>query len=134
MKKMFYVLLALLVSMVLVFGVSCDNSNKAPGGAVDLGTDAVRVPAWADGEYDATVSIELVPGAPMDANVGLKISNGVFSVNVFGADMVDSSKITDIRTQTNDEEKKTYTLEAVVSVGGTSGAPTDEKIYSSFAP
>ena len=33
MKKMFYVLLALLVSMVLVFGVSCDNSNKAPGGA-----------------------------------------------------------------------------------------------------
>ena len=26
MKKMFYVLLALLVSMVLVFGVSCDNS------------------------------------------------------------------------------------------------------------
>ena len=68
----------------------------------------------------------------MDANVGLKISNGVFSVNVFGADMVDSSKITDIRTQTNDEEKKTYTLEAVVSVGGTSGAPTDEKIYSSF--
>ena len=32
MKKMFYVLLALLVSMVLVFGVSCDNSNKVPGG------------------------------------------------------------------------------------------------------
>ena len=32
MKKMFYVLLALLVSMVLVFGVSCDNSNQAPGG------------------------------------------------------------------------------------------------------
>ena len=32
MKKMFYVLLALLVSMVLVFGVSCDNSNKETEG------------------------------------------------------------------------------------------------------
>ena len=73
MKKMFYVLLALLVSMVLVFGVSCDNSNKAPGGAEgnppvegpgadegeDPGTDEPPVesfsPSWAVGTYSATV-------------------------------------------------------------------------------
>ena len=91
MKKMFYVLLALLVSMVLVFGVSCDNSNKAP--------------------------------------VKLSIHDGDFSVNVYGSDMVDSSTINDIKSQTNDEEKKIYTLEAVVNVGEVS---TDEKKYSSF--
>lgn len=43
--------------------------------------------------------------------------------------MVDSSTINDIKSQTNDEEKKIYTLEAVVNVGEVS---TDEKKYSSF--
>ena len=137
MKKMFYVLLALLVSMVLVFGVSCDNSNKAPGGAENLGTDKVRVPSWADGEYTGTVSVELIPGYPTEAPVELSIHDGDFSVNVYGSDMVDSSKINDIKSQTNDEEKKKYTLEAVVNIGGEAvseetSEPTDEKIYSSF--
>ena len=138
MKKMFYVLLALLVSMVLVFGVSCDNSNKTPGGVENLGTDKVRVPSWADGEYTGTVSVELVPGyPPIETSVGLSIHDGDFSVNVYGSDMVDSSKITDIKSQTNDEEKKIYTLEAVVNVveEAVSEEPsetTDEKIYSSF--
>lgn len=129
MKKMFYVLLALLVSMVLVFGVSCDNSNKAPGG------DKVRVPSWADGEYTGTVSVELIPSYPVP--VGLSIHDGDFSVNVSGSVMVDSSKINDIKSQTNDEEKKKYTLEAVVNIEGEpvseeTSEPTDKKIYSSF--
>ena len=51
--------------------------------------------------------------------------------------MVDSSTINDIKSQTNDEEKKIYTLEAVVNVGGTTlseeaSDPTAEKTYSSF--
>ena len=83
MKKMFYVLLALLVSMVLVFGVSCDNSNKTPGGAEgnppvegpgadegeDPGTDEPPVesfsPSWAVGTYSATV----LGNMPMKATI-----------------------------------------------------------------
>ena len=120
---MFYVLLALLVSMVLVFGVSCDNSNKAPGGAEDLGTDKVRVPSWADGEYEY--------GA-----IGLSVTDGNFKVSMGILPIVDSLNITDIESQTADDEKKIYTLNAVVSVDLPSSeketAPTDEKIYSSF--
>ena len=91
------------------------------------------MPAWADGKYEANVSTGILPG---EVHVGLTIGNGDFSVNVSGSDMVNSSTITDIRAQTNDEEKKTYTLEAVVNVGESSGgeetAPADEKMYSSF--
>lgn len=125
MKKMFYVLLALLVSMVLVFGVSCDNSNKAPeGGAVDLGTDKVRVPSWAVGEYKYVA-------------IGLSVTDdGNFKVSMGPSPIVDSLNITDIESQTTDDEKKKYTLNAVVDVDLTSSVkasePTDEKIYSSF--
>ena len=130
MKKMFYVLLALLVSMVLVFGVSCDNSNKAPGGAKDLGTDAVKVPEWANGDYTA-----------MDGVIDLSVKDGNFKVSMMQSPIpipiVDSLNINDIKSQTNDEEKKKYTLEAVVNVGGTTlseetSDPTDGKTYSSF--
>ncbi len=127
MKKIFYVLLALLVSMELVFGVSCDNSNKAPGGAKDLGTDKVRVPSWADGEYSA-----------MDGFIGLSVTDGNFKVSMMQSSIpiVDSLNINDIESQTTDDEKKIYTLNAVVSVdlspSEAETAPTDEKIYSSF--
>ena len=154
MKKMFYVLLALLVSMVLVFGVSCDNSNKTPGGAegnppveepgtdvpggdeenpdidnpgtgeepggeegtenpgeeVDpkpeepgdeesgnLGTDAVKVPGWADGTYDVLMS---------GTSAGeLTVESGAFTMNVelVPGLVVASSNITEITKQTNTE-------------------------------
>ena len=127
MKKMFYVLLALLVSMVLVFGVSCDNSNKTPGGAKDLGTDAVKVPEWANGDYTA-----------MGGVIGLSVKDGNFKVSMMQSPIpiVDSLNINDIESQTTDDEKKIYTLNAVVNVDLTSSVnasePTDEKIYSSF--
>ena len=66
---------------------------------------------------------------PYPIDIKLSIHDGDFSVNVYGSDMVDSSTINDIKSQTNDEEKKIYTLEAVVNVGEVS---TDEKKYSSF--
>ena len=138
MKKMFYVLLALLVSMVLVFGVSCDNSNKAPGGAegnppveepgtdvpggeVDpkpeepgdeesgnLGTDAVKVPEWANGTYAF--------GEDVTAGT-LFIGDGNFKVNVVGQDFIDSSNpevLGGIEFQNDDQVNKEYILVAVL--------------------
>lgn len=114
------------------------TQTRLRGGVENLGTDKVKVPSWADGEYTGTVSVELMLGIdPIETPVGLSIHDGDFSVNVYGSDMVDSSEINDIKSQTNDEEKKKYTLEAVVNVGGTTlseeaSDPTAEKTYSSF--
>lgn len=169
MKKLFYVVLALLMSMVLVFGVSCDNSNKAPGGAegnppaVDvpgegeegsgteepgtgeepggeegtenpgegddpkpeepgdeesgnLGTDAVKVPGWADGDY--TVSWALGDAGK------LKIENGGFLMNVnalgvvmdVSTDNIVSGSITYQNDSTNDDGKNIYNLKCTIEL------------------
>lgn len=108
MKKMFYVLLALLVSLVLVFGVSCDNSNKAPV-VVDLGTDAVKVPGWANGTYSV-----LMDGSTAGE---LTVESGTFTMKVTKIGIaVASSNITEITKQTNTEVdgKNVYELNANV--------------------
>ena len=143
MKKMFYVLLALLVSMVLVFGVSCDNSNKAPGGAegnspveepgtgeepggedptpeypIDLGTDSVKVPEWADGTYEVSMN---------DSPAGeLKIESGIFTMNVSAGPvtMTVSSNNIDLITKQIDTESNgmhVYELNADVLDLGSMG-------------
>lgn len=108
MKKMFYVFLALLVSMVLVFGVSCDNSNKAPGGAVDLGTDAVKVPEWANGNYTSSMGT-------------LNVENGGFSVLALDTIPVSTENIVpgSITKQTdsmNSENKSEYKLDCQIII------------------
>lgn len=108
MKKMFYVLLALLVSMVLVFGVSCDNSNKAPGGAENLGTDAVKVPEWANGNYTSSMGT-------------LNVENGGFSVLALGKIPVSTENIVpgSITKQTdsmNSENKSEYKLDCQIII------------------
>lgn len=108
MKKMFYVLLALLVSMVLVFGVSCDNSNKAPGGAENLGTDAVKVPEWANGNYTSSMGT-------------LNVENGGFSVLALGTIPVSTENIVpgSITKQTdsmNSENKSEYKLDCQIII------------------
>lgn len=120
MKKMFYVLLALLVSMVLVFGVSCDNSNKAPGGAEDLGTDAVKVPEWANGTYSVSMG---------GSTAGeLTVESGTFTmkVTIMPGLVVASSNITEITEQTNTEVdgKNVYELNAnVLDLGDLGNGP-----------
>lgn len=138
MKKMFYVLLALLVSMVLVFGVSCDNSNKAPGGAegnppveepgtgeepggedpapeepeypIDLGTE-FAIPDWTVGnnwKANATILGE-------SRELELKVSeDGGFSISIPGIGSVNDESITNITKQEENlvDEKLQYTLEA----------------------
>ena len=134
MKKMFYVLLALLVSMVLVFGVSCDNSNKAPGGAegnppveepgtgeepggedpapeypIDLGTE-FAIPDWTDGNWKANATIF---GGSRELE--LKVSeDGGFSISIPGIGSVNDEAITNITKQEENlvDEKLQYTLEA----------------------
>ena len=105
------------------------TQTRLRGGAKDLGTDKVRVPSWADGEYSAEVMGII--------SVGLSIKDDGFTVSLESNPFIDSSTINDIKSQTNDEEKKIYTLEAVVNVGGTTlseetSDPTDGKTYSSF--
>ena len=125
MKKMFYVLLALLVSMVLVFGVSCDNSNKTPGGAEDLGSDEVKIPIWANGSYDVKGSR---PQSDEVIDIGtLTIKDGNFTIIVsIAGDMEISSRsnIKFIDTQTTDNTKKEYTLIAELDLSGTNTEPT----------
>ena len=104
---MFYVLLALLVSMVLVFGVSCDNSNKTPGGAegnlpveepgtggeqggedpapepepvypIDLGTE-FAIPDWTIGTYNTQIKISESQVEPIELKLNITDS-GEFSI------------------------------------------------------
>ena len=111
------------------------GTGEEPGGddpaepeyPIDLGTDSVKVPEWADGDYTA-----------MSGGIGLSVKDGNFTVSmkVFPRPIVDSLNINDIESQTTDDEKKIYTLNAVVNVDLTSSVkasePTEEKIYSSF--
>ena len=111
MKKMFYVLLSLLVSMVLVFGVSCDNSNKTPGG-VDLGTDAVRVPKWAVGSYTQKLE-EDATGQPAKLSIS---EDGNFNITgMLGFINMDESKVSDITSQIDYQNK--YELMATFDTG-----------------
>ena len=73
----------------------------------------------------------------MNVAIGLSVTDdGNFKVSMGTSPIVDSLNITDIESQTTDDEKKIYTLNAVVNVDLTSSVnasePTDEKIYSSF--
>ena len=69
------------------------------------------------------------------------VKDGNFKVSMMQSHIpipiVDSLNINDIESQTTDDEKKIYTLNAVVNVGGTTlseetSDPTDGKTYSSF--
>ena len=114
MKKMFYVLLALLVSMVLVFGVSCDNSNKAPGGAegnppveepgkgeepgsedpvepkypIDLGTE-FAIPDWLDGTYKGDMGSLIVDHGTFN----MTVAGGAITVSEQGINPIEKQEI-----------------------------------------
>ena len=115
MKKMFYVLLALLVSMVLVFGVSCDNSNKAPGGVdnpsveepgtgeepgsedpvpeepeypIDLGTE-FAIPDWLDGTYKGDMGSLIVDAGTFT----MAVANGAITVSEKGINPIEKQEI-----------------------------------------
>ena len=132
MKKMFYVLLALLVSMVLVFGVSCDNSNKAPGGAEgnppveepgtdvpggdeenpdidDPSTDEPPVesfsPSWAVGKYNATVLDNPASANITDDNFSIQLSYMNLPISISS----NGEGVTVSKNEKNDAEK-TWTI------------------------
>ena len=144
MKKMFYVLLALLVSMVLVFGVSCDNSNKAPGGAegnppveepgtggeqggedpapeypIDLGTE-FAIPDWTAGVWTS----EKTDSFSMELTLTV-LDDGVFSISIPMIGSVNDESITNITKQEENivDEKLQYTLEADFELTPTMGEP-----------
>lgn len=148
MKKMFYVLLALLVSMVLVFGVSCDNSNKAPGGAegnppveepgtgeepggedpapepdpeypIDLGTE-FAIPDWTVGVWTS----EKTDSFSMELTLTV-LDDGGFSISIPMIGSVNDESITNITKQEENlvDEKLQYTLEADFELTPTMGEP-----------
>ena len=71
--------------------------KQGSGGAKDLGTDAVKVPEWANGDYTA-----------MGGVIGLSVKDGNFKVSMMQSPIpiVDSLNINDIESQTTDDEKK----------------------------
>ena len=60
MKRTMYFLLALLVALTLVVGVSCNGDNKTPEDGTkyqkyDLGTDRLVAPEWLYGTFKGTI-------------------------------------------------------------------------------
>lgn len=89
------------------------TQTRLRGGAVDLGTESVKVPDWAKGDYEFSF-MDILPGT-------LSIDeSGNFKVAVTGmGTLVDSSDpncVTDIKYQNNDTDNYVYTLTAIVNV------------------
>ena len=156
MKKMFYVLLALLVSMVLVFGVSCDNSNKTPGGVdnpsveepgtggeqggedpapeepeypIDLGSE-FAIPDWTVGVWTS----EKTDSFPMELTLTV-LDDGGFSISIPGIGSVNDEAITNITKQEENlvDEKLQYTLKAdfgLTTSAGITSLPNQELIVT----
>ena len=61
MKRTMYFLLALLVALTLVVGVSCNGDNKTPEDEgyteQDLGTDKINVPEWLYGTFKGSLPL-----------------------------------------------------------------------------
>ena len=60
MKRTMYFLLALLVALTLVVGVSCNGDNKTPEDGTkyqkyDLGTEKLVAPEWLYGKFRGTI-------------------------------------------------------------------------------
>lgn len=60
MKRKMYFLLALLVALTLVVGVSCNGDNKTPEDGTkyqkyDLGTEKLVAPEWLYGKFRGTI-------------------------------------------------------------------------------
>lgn len=60
MKRTMYFLLALLVALTLVVGVSCNGDNKTPEDGTkyqkyDLGTEKLVAPEWLHGKFRGTI-------------------------------------------------------------------------------
>ena len=94
--------------------------TRLRGGAVDLGTDAVKVPGWADGTYSV-----LLGGSTAGE---LTVESGTFTmkVTIMPGLVVASSNITEITEQTNTEVdgKNVYELNAnVLDLGGLGNGP-----------
>ena len=63
MKRTMYFLLALLVALTLVVGVSCNGDNKTPEDGTkyqkyDLGTERLVAPEWLYGTFTGSIPVE----------------------------------------------------------------------------
>lgn len=66
MKRTMYFLLALLVALTLVVGVSCNGDNKTPEDGTkyqkyDLGTEKLVAPEWLYGTFTGSIPVESQP-------------------------------------------------------------------------
>lgn len=66
MKRTMYFLLALLVALTLVVGVSCNGDNKTPEDGTkyqkyDLGTEKLVAPEWLYGTFTGSIPVESGP-------------------------------------------------------------------------
>ena len=70
MKRTMYFLLALLVALTLVVGVSCNGDNKTPEDGTkyqkyDLGTEKLVAPEWLYGTFTGSIPVESGPAEPV---------------------------------------------------------------------
>ena len=83
MKRTMYFLLALLVALTLVVGVSCNGDNKTPEDGTkyqkyDLGTEKLVAPEWLYGTFTGSIPVESGPEPvtlTIDASGDLNITN-----------------------------------------------------------
>lgn len=93
MKRTMYFMLALLVALTLVVGVSCNGDNKTPEDGTkyqryDLGTEKLVAPEWLYGTFKGTIpeygervltigasGIEGIPSKILPASGDLNITN-----------------------------------------------------------
>lgn len=75
MKRTMYFLLALLVALTLVVGVSCNGDNKTPGDGTkyeqyDLGTEKLVAPEWLYGTFKGSIPGESGQEQPVTLTIG----------------------------------------------------------------
>lgn len=82
MKRTMYFLLALLVALTLVVGVSCNGDNKAPEDGTkyqkyDLGTEKLVAPEWLYGTFAGSIPVESGPAQPVTLTIGASGIEGI---------------------------------------------------------
>ena len=123
-------------------GTEEPGTGEEPGGeeSGNLGTESVKVPGWAIGDYGFTFNML---GQDFPGTLSIDES-GNFKVAVTGmGTLVDSSDpncVTDIKYQNDDADNKVYTLTAIVNValstlseeGRLPGDTEESSKYSTF--